>query len=295
MKIPVIKMEEHHEAFLYWNDMIRKGYIPPKDNYLLHVDHHDDMEGGGYAWNLNELPTEPEEVFKFTYGVLGIADFIQPAIYQGIFSEVHILKNILPQTITSEKSFIRCIENTELVKGKMIPFLHAGLADKPDSGYRFYEEHMGGLTNAKQFHDMTEGKSIVLDVDLDYFCWDDSLSTQYPKRIEITKEAYLAYRDNPYHPFRIMPKHWVYGVEEDGRYYLEYRESIPVNKPATQEEMEKRIDKLVNWFAKCELKPAAIDICRSRYSGYLPKDVFPWVEETFLEKLGAIMELSVQK
>ena len=292
MKIPVFKIEEHHEAFLCWNEMIQRGCISSEGIYLLHLDHHDDMEGGGYGWNLNHMPSDMDEVRSFTYDVLGIADFILPSIYQGIFSEVHILKDILPQVMTSEKSFVRCLENTQLISGKYIPFFHGRFKDKPDSGYRFYELHRGGLTDGEKFRHMIEGKAVVLDVDLDYFCWDDSLSTRWPKRIEITREAYLDYQDNPYHPFRIMPKRWVHGVEDKGKYYLEYRENIPVNKVGSRKQMEKRMDSVITWFAKCELKPAAIDICRSRYSGYLPAEVFPWIEDTFMRKLGEVMEIA---
>lgn len=94
-KIPVYIMEEHHEAFYYWNYFIECGLIPPKHNYLLHIDHHDDMEAGGYDWDFR-IPWESlEQIRTFTYEKLGIADFITPALYQGIFDTVHIMKNLL--------------------------------------------------------------------------------------------------------------------------------------------------------------------------------------------------------
>ena len=56
-KIPVIRMNEHHEAFLCWDKLIEAGYISAEGNYLLHVDHHDDMECGGYDWSFAHKPT----------------------------------------------------------------------------------------------------------------------------------------------------------------------------------------------------------------------------------------------
>ena len=62
-KIPVYIMEEHHEAFYYWNYFIECGLIPPKHNYLLHIDHHDDMEAGGYDWDFR-IPWESLEQIR---------------------------------------------------------------------------------------------------------------------------------------------------------------------------------------------------------------------------------------
>ena len=53
------------------------------------------------------------------------------------------------------------------------------------------------------------------------------------------------------------------------------------------------MDKLLKWFTDCEIKPAAIDICSSHISGYLPKEMYPWIEEVFLEKLGQLWELEL--
>lgn len=293
MSIPVYHMEEHHEAFYYWHQMIHDGAIPATNNFLLHIDHHDDFEGGGYAWNLNQLPTDMEDVAKFTYGCLGIADFIQPAIYQKIFNEIHIFKNLMPQPVISEKNYIKCLKDCELANGKYIPFLHADLAKKNAPGYSFYTYHTGGLAKVDDYKEIIKNKTIVLDMDLDYFSWDDSLSTRKPKRIELTKQGYEDYMNNPYHPFRIMPKHWVYGVEDNGKYYLEYHESIPKAEPASQEDIQRRVDKLVDWLVKCEVKPVAIDICTSRFSGYLPTDSYPFVEETFLKKIKEVWDIEL--
>lgn len=293
MKIPVMRMYEHNEAYYCWDQMVKRGYIPEKGNYLLHVDHHDDMESGGYAWNFDHRPMSEEEVRFFTYEVLGIADFIMPAVYYKLFSDVHILKNVMPQKMAGDTCFVRCVETCELQRGKMIPFLHGKYMEQEDSEYRFFNLYEGSMFENDTFIKAIEGKSVVLDVDLDYFCWDDMLRSVGPKRIEITKEAYEEVMSNPYHPYRIMPKRLLSVVEEDGRYYLEYKEHGRNYPIPTKERMEKRMDKLLAWFKECELTPAAIDICSSHYSGYLPKDVYPWIEERFLEKLGEVWDLEI--
>lgn len=289
MAIPVYIMEEHHEAFYYWNFFIKKGYIPKNGNYLLHVDHHDDMECGGYEYDFSRLLEEQDldNIKEFTYSKLGIADFIIPAVYQGIFTDVHILKNLLPCRIEEKRRFVRAAySGTGLETGSMIPFIHGSYVGAPDSPYRFYRWRNGGLGEM----DLPD-EPLVLDVDLDYFAWDDSLSGVPPKRMEITREAYREYRENPYHPFRILPRLLLEMVEEDGRYYMEYREKFQPDKLPEKERMIKRMDRLLGWLTDRNIRPAVIDICRSRYSGYLPSKVFPWVEETFLQKLEACMDI----
>lgn len=292
MKIPVMRMYEHNEAYYYWNKMIEAGYIEQTGNYLLHVDHHPDMEGGGYAWDFTHKPVG-EEVKKFTYDVLGIADFIQPAIFYRIFSEVHILKNLMPVELKPQSELIQCTDGKCLIKRPMIPFIHAGKDVEEPEKYSFYTYYEGGLGNPESFQKIIQDKSVVLDVDLDYFCWDDSLSTRNPKRIEITKEAYEEYLADTYHFLKILPRRLMYAVEADGKYYLEYKEQILPNKRPTKEKILQRMDKLLDWFAKCNLQPAAIDVCSSHCSGYLPEEMYPWIEEVFLEKLWKLWELEI--
>ena len=90
MKIPVMRICEHNEAYSCWDRMVREGHISPIGNFLLHIDHHPDMEGGGYSWDFRRKPTGAE-VEMFSSQVLGIADFIQPALFYRSFSDVLML------------------------------------------------------------------------------------------------------------------------------------------------------------------------------------------------------------
>lgn len=287
MKVPTIIVDEHHEAFWAWHLFIEKNFLAKDSNYLLHIDHHDDMECGGYDCDFENLPINCATAKEFTYNTLGIADFIYPAIYQKIFSNVHILKNLKPQPLKQEKLFVRCIENQELVSGKYIPFLHAGEKNKSDSKYRFFTRIDGGLNDT----DSIPSENLVLDLDLDYFCWDDSLRSVPEKKLEITAEAYTDLIQNKNNPFRILPKKLLNFYEDGGKYFMVYRENLNRNILPSEEKIISRIDKLMNYFTKIKLKPAAIDICRSSYSGYLPTERADFVEKTFLDKLSEIFDL----
>ncbi|MBQ7704565.1 MAG: UPF0489 family protein [Selenomonadaceae bacterium] len=287
MAVPVIIVDEHHEAFWAWHFFIENNFIAQDSNYLLHVDHHDDFESGGYACNFDNLPQNFAQAKEFTYEFLGIADFIAPALYQKIFSTVHILKNLKPNPLQEENLFFRCADNHVLNWGQYIPFLHAAEKKNPDSKYKFFTKIEGGLNETDKF----PAENLVLDIDLDYFCWDDSLKSVPEKRVEITAEAYADIVKNKNNPFRILPRKLLTFKEEGGRYFLVYEENLSRKPLPTEEKILQRIDRLINYFLKVKLKPAAVDICRSSYSGYLPAERAAFVEKNFLAKLGAVMDL----
>ena len=288
--IPLSVMDEHNDAYAHWFRFIEKGFIPPQGNALLHVDHHDDIECGGYRSDLKNPPGSYDEALRIVDESLGIADFIVPAIWQRVFDSVHILKELIPTPVKTEEEFIRYTESEDgsmLVRGSYIPFIHSPLKKNGAEDYAFYTMKTGGLNPG----DDMSVENLVLDVDLDYFSWDDTLSTVPQKRIEITEEAFRDYSEDRNHPFRILPKKLIFPVESCGRYYLEYRETGPEYKPVSRERIDKRIDRLFNWFEKTGVTPAAIDVCRSSYSGYLPADTAAYTEDAFFGRLSSFCEV----
>ena len=284
-KIPLYTMYEHNKAFYIWNKMVHDGAIEKSENFLLHIDHHDDMCLGGYVFPINMLRTITlEQAKQLSDTQLGIAEFIVPAIFEGLFNEQHFLQSADPVKLSTQKRTIYTKNTTELYIIDYIPFIHGSLKKEHNPDYAFFDYHLGGLTQEKT--DIYKNKSIVCDVDLDYFCWDDSLSTRLPKRIEITEQAWHEYQSDPYHPFRIIPKMLMTAIESDGKYYLEYSDHIAPERRPSNETIEKRMDTLLTWLRDQKVTFRAIDICSSHYSGYLPKDLFPWIQELFLKKLN---------
>jgi len=86
--IETIIHEEHHEAFLLWNQAISNGLIGKKANTLIHVDSHDDFLCPLTEQDINQLSEDLDEIENYTYWQLGIANFIAPAIYKRIFDEL---------------------------------------------------------------------------------------------------------------------------------------------------------------------------------------------------------------
>lgn len=293
MVIQTFIMEEHHEAFLYWNYFIKQNLIKTTGNYLLHIDHHDDIEGGSYNCDFSSFFSDPslEEIKDFTYSKLGIADFIIPAIFEGLFSTVHILKNLHPKAIEDTEEFVRLINGNTLVRGKMYPFLHNDLKESHDPEFSFYTMRTGGLDDLKR----NRRQPLVLDVDLDYFCWDDSLKSVPPKLMEITETAYKEYMENPYNPFRILPRHLIWAVQKDNKYYLQYQEAMKKEPLPEDSTICKRIDNLLTWMDKKKITPSVIDICRSARSGYLPAEKAKFTETEFLKRLGNVMNIKIKQ
>lgn len=282
-KIPVSVMHEHRDAYYHWMYMIDRGIIPAERNYLLHVDHHDDYDTRGYGRDLTAMPQTWQEALDFTDECLGIADFIVPALWQGIFSTFHNLKNLIPVKIKEQACFIKLMKGNPHVPetGDFIPALHSSKRNDPGSGYKFFTYREGGLRDGDEITD----KNIVLDVDLDYFCWDDSLRSVSPKRMEITREAYEEYRLNRNHPFRLLPARVFTVTESDGKYYIEYREHLERDPLPIDKMIILRMNHLFDWFEKLRLRPRAIDICRSDISGYLPAEKAAFVEAEFRKRL----------
>lgn len=287
--IPVYCMEEHHEAFYYWGLAAEKGDINSKGNILFHVDHHDDLECGGYRRDFTKTFIDIEERKRFTYEELGIADFIVPAIYEGMFSKMYNMKSVMRKEFREQERYVKRIGTNALTMGEYVPFLHGTYRKEKKEEYQFFTYSEGSLSPTGELH------NVVLDIDLDYFCWDDSLKTVPTKQIEITSEAYEEYMKNPYHPFRILPRRLIKAREQDGHYFLIYEEPEVYEKEVDVEKITKRIERFMLWLREVEMSPKIITICRSAKSGYLPTPYAELVEKLVKNGLEAIYELDYQK
>lgn len=279
LKIPYVMIEEHHEAFYYWGLAVEKGWIPSTGNVLFHLDHHDDMECGGYRRDFHTPFSSLEERHAFTYHNLGIADFIVPALFEQTFTQLYMMKSLLPKPFQEEQRLVKLTGNSYLAVHRYVPFLHGEYKKNGHPNYRFFTYSEGSLMNTPAL------ENTVLDVDLDYFCWDDSLHTVQPKRMELTKQAFEEYQADPYHPFRILPRRLLTAIEEDGHYYLEYSEPLEPAVIASEELIQKRMTRFFQWLKKQPWEPRMVSVCRSAHSGYLPRCRAAFVEEQFLNGL----------
>jgi len=286
--IPLYCIEEHHEAFYVWGEAVAQGYLLPSGNVLFHVDHHEDMECGGYFHRFTAPFADLDERRAFTYEKLGIADFIVPALYEGIFCTMYMMKSLVSREFRGECRYIKRVGDCALVMGSYIPFVHAQLKQEGDARYAFFTYHEGSLSSTGAL------AHVALDIDLDYFSWDDQLQSTAPKRIEITRDAYLEWKRDCYHPFRILPRRLLFAEEADGRYYLCYREPPIGETLADLARIEQRIERFFAWLGGVGWTPCMITMCRSARSGYLPGACAAYVEERVIGRLEQLYHIKYE-
>ncbi|MFZ7101725.1 MAG: UPF0489 family protein [Peptococcaceae bacterium] len=293
--VPLFILEEHHEAFFIWNYGYFQGMINPFGNTLLHVDSHEDLVTACLAASVDELAEELAGIYEYGYRELGIASFIMPAIYRGIINNYTFLSRYDNHTGPRISKYIASYdgEGKFFKTGDVNNLLRVQLqsaASRWDK-HSFYTYQEIGLQGR-----FTSRQPVILDIDLDYFSCDNSLSA-VEKKIEITPEAYLEFKNNKYHPFRIMPAAALAAVREGNRYYLYYNEwqEMADFKKVSLKVIDKRINGLMDFLKNNRIKPSLIDICRSRFSGYTPRDQWQYIENKLLEGLSRLYYLEISR
>ncbi|MDJ1174357.1 UPF0489 family protein [Roseofilum capinflatum] len=297
--IPVFTFEEHNEAFLIWHYAIHKKLIPESDNILFHVDEHSDFNYPSFKKPLDQLNTRDlSEVYQFTYNELNIANFIVPALYQGVFKEEYWLRHPSPKLSTKRRTYKLYFPNPE----------HDILVAKPlkpeETGLKNVIKLLGdpSCKLAKIQHltvddEFPDDQTVVLDIDLDYFSCNEQVF-EGEGILEITKEQYESLIQDRYHFLRIF-----YGSRfsirvEENRYYIQFHDfpftddSFDRQLKVSEDAIVNRIEQLVNFLVSHNVEIQMVCICRSRISGYTPDDQCQFIEKTLLEKLGETYEIN---
>ena len=259
--IPAFRLEEHHEAFLIWHHAIQRGLIAPAGNILVHIDEHDDLGLPRLHRPLEHLGTELRDIADFTYTELDIGNFIWPAAYLGILSQFHWMRARHSSEVVSRRLFIRTANEarTEFVTraeddGVSSPALSCSLIN-PDSEFEF-------------------GAQVILDIDLDYFC-----SNRYPdlagRRIEVTEDTWQEFTGNRYHFLRLLPGSKITAAQEDDRYFLYFNQFDAPERTEDEQarqtwEITARLDRVMAFLDRNQVRPSLIMTCRSQHSGYTP-------------------------
>ncbi len=291
--VPLFIMEEHHEAFFIWNYGYFKGLINPFGNTLLHVDSHEDMVIAKLSTSVDEIQDDLIEIYEYGYREFGIASFIMPAIYRGMINNYTFLCRYDDSSQNRSNRYVASYqsEGKFFKTGEVNPLLRVQLQSEESQWgkYQFYSYQEIGLAS-----NFSTSQPLILDIDLDYFSCDNSLSSAETK-IEISEGAYLDFKNNKYHPFRIMPAAALSVTKEEDHCYLHYNEwqEVPDLKKVSTDVIDKRINRFVNFLKENELKPGLIDICRSRLSGYTPMDQWEYIENKLLEGLGQLFSLEI--
>ncbi len=282
--IPLCLLEEHHEAFLFWNWAVRTGRIAGRGNVLLHVDEHADLRAPGNITGSIEAGLPLARIASETYRRLDITNFIWPALRQGIFDRVCWLR----------------WSHDPLLKARFVPLEQApakdawaGLAELAGTAAPKAEAVGFWLIPVRPGHVLTEGGPVVLDIDSDFILCDNAGGGRL--EIEVTPVEYAAWRRDRYHKVRLLLGDRARLVRGGGRYWLRF-DSVagkPVGAKAARAQIRERIDALGNFLSSNRIRPRLIGICRSRRSGYTPAAWSPRIERELVRLLGCRYDLEI--
>ena len=286
--VPLVIVEEHHEAFYVWNYAVRKGWLTASGNTLLHADSHADLSFPRLRRPLDSIG-DLADLADFTYQELNIGNFIWPTVYQGLFSRVLWLRYRHKLSEGGWRSILIGAKNQR----KTEFFTASSLASTP----------YGSVTDVRsiEYAPITTqecvktDQPVVIDIDLDYFCCNE-----HPRlpvlEVETTKAEYEKFTHDPYHFLRIAGGK-IAAIARDERYFLVYDDfpyrddpELPCN-PIDRGEIKERIIDFVRYLRVYSILPPLILICRSVYSGYTPREQSSFVEENLTQQLGELYRL----
>jgi hypothetical protein len=283
MSIPTFIVEEHNEAFAVWNHAAAQGLIPESNNALLHVDEHADMGVPRLTRRLDSIAGDIARIWDFTYHEISIYEFIVTAIYQGLFDRVCWVR---PGVILRQRQNISIVSYRNEAK---VLRLNQGLAT-PDTDGRSAVYEVQTIRDS-----FVPAKSVVLDIDLDYFSCDQAENQS--ERLEVSETEYHSFLKNRYHFLRINQGNRVQARREGDRFFLYlkcYEEQAPCPLKVSQETIVSRIDDFIAYLRRESIQPGIIDIARSRMSGYTPLDQWEFIEQKLIEGLGRAYNLDIQ-
>ncbi len=290
-KIPLFIFEEHHEAFFVWNYSVMNNLIKKSNNTLLHVDEHSDMAVPKFNYSINSIQDKLQKLYEFTYNELTIANFIVPAIYQGMFSQLYWLYQSTNEGKGSKRPILVYSHKAE---GQVLM-----LDINCDVGTLafFNSDLKNALFKSIKTHDeFPESQSVVLDIDLDYFSCNPHYY-HYQGKLEVTKEQHDSFNRDKHHFLRFSLGSGIKSKTENGRYYLLFNslhsEVISSKLKVSPKEIIIRIDRFIEFLRKNNVKPQLIDICRSRLSGFTPEDQWEFIEEKLIEKLSTLYNIEI--
>ncbi|MGA2019011.1 MAG: UPF0489 family protein [Candidatus Sulfotelmatobacter sp.] len=286
--IPLVTVEEHHEAFYVWNYAVRKGWLTASGNTLLHADSHSDLALPRLRRPLDSIG-DLADLAEFTYEELNIGNFIWPSVYLGLFSRVLWVRYRHKLTEGGWQSIMIGTKNHYKTDFFTASSLHATPYAAATDVRRI--EYSPVTTQEC----IKTDQPVVVDIDLDYFCCNE-----YPQlpvlEVETTKAEYERFTHDPYHFLRIQCGK-VSVIARDERYFFVY-DDFPhrddqelLCSPIDQSQVQERIIDFINYLRSYSILPPLIVICRSVFSGYTPRQHSSFVEESLTQQLGELYSL----
>jgi len=277
MKIPLVALEEHHEAFFVWYYARESGWLAESGNVLLHVDEHADLN---LPLSRHPLPERHDLNWaaRYTYTRTDIACFIWPAVYSGAFDKIYWLRRKHDSTAGSWRRVKLAFAEDRS------PF-----AWKKEEYFSLDPIETAPGEVACEYAPLEPGDRLrpqapfALDIDLDYF------ASNYPPdkpKMALRLEEKFAREiiENPYHWTKVEGNTFVAAQDSEGSWILTPREepfypARAVDARPPEEVIPEALARFGAYLDEYELRPSVITLCRSEYSGYSPRSSVRQIEE----------------
>jgi hypothetical protein len=293
--VPIFIFDEHFDAFYFWHVARHEKFLTkPLD--LYHIDAHDDMGKvsdlkNSVYFNSKEPTGYLEHYRHLTDHCLGIADFIRPAVLSGIVKDVYLA---YPEW---RKKYRRKHKRTSICsafgEGKVIKH---GLVASPKVDKVFPDFTTFRYTKCN-VSTLPKNRTVILDIDLDYFACCDTPSNSYSYELEISEQQFEHQDDFLADlTLRFSGFNFSFYMKEKNRYFAGIkREGISERSylPSRQE-VSSQITLLMQELMNKNIKPVAITVSRSCHSGFCPAEYVGFIEELLLKNIKAAFPLAYQ-
>jgi UPF0489 domain len=289
LRIPLIAIEEHNEAYFVWYYAREAGWLAEADNILLHVDDHADLN-----LPIHREPVPPRQdlvaAARYTYHRADITNFIWPTVYSGIFNKVYWLRRKHDQRAGSW----RRLKLTFV--GDRLPFPWRKVETLSlDPLPVIAGEVACEYASLEPGDRLRPSAPLALDIDLDYF-FTNRPPIKPPIAYRLEEAFAREIIENPYHWSRVEGNGMTVQRDASGSWALVLRENR-LYAPAIKEEgspkevISEALTRLGAYLDEFHLRPSLITICRSDYSGYTPRTLVREIEAGIRQTLNQRFEI----